>query len=296
MKAKGGGRRLYLTTPDAYIQQTEDGCTWDDLKDLARQRMQYDVHSTETNDQLVTEQDSCWDYQPALDYATDADKSFASRSSHVSRWSTRSQPSDNGNHQEGVGSEKDAQPRSPSSTSRSLNIHRHTTELPAPTVDAPVIVKGKRRTASAESANLESKRRRTSEISEVYRHGQMATPRLSREPPSPFVSENHGEGRSQATSAAHRRGGNTPMAYATPHSNTVDTVYLPNGDGDTEADTEIARNSDRGEIEWEGVGDDDLPPSSATSERRLARGHFDARSESELSEDDPDEGLTIYEE
>lgn len=139
---------------------------------------------------------------------------------------------------------------------------------------------------------MTAKRRRISISPELERRGVNFTPRWSREPPSPFTSDNLGEGRSQGT--AGRKRGTTPFAYATPHSNSnyIGRMDFSGCDGDTEADTEIAAPAATApEEEWEGVEDGTGSGSAALGD------HGDESDIDELEgdEDNLDEGLTIYE-
>jgi hypothetical protein len=176
-------------------------------------------------------------------------------------------------------------------------IRRQTINLPVSAGEGvPVSANVKRRVASFEGSSLDQKRPRTSKSPEVDHQGAMFTPRLSREPPSPFMSDNLGESRSQvagpSTGNGSRRRGTTPYAYATPHSNTIATVDFAGGDGDTEADTEIIQNEDRdkAEEEWHGVAEDE------TRLQTDATTDLDNDDDSDEFDGDIEEGLTIYEE
>lgn len=102
--------------------------------------------------------------------------------------------------------------------------------------------------------------------------GWAHTPRRSKEPPSPFFSENrtgNGGGRAQG-------GGGTPFAYATPHSGTVAGAGFTGGGG--EGDTEVESGS------WHGVGGDE--DSEGELSKAAARG-----GEGEGGSEDVDVGI-----
>lgn len=84
----------------------------------------------------------------------------------------------------------------------------------------------------------------------------------------------------------------TPFAYATPHSNSnyIGQMEFASGDGDTEADTEMAApQSELADDEWQGMGDDGLNPETLLGDGGSALG------ESEIDEENLDDGLTVYE-
>jgi hypothetical protein len=258
MKVTDGHRRLYLTTSDAYIQPIGDVWSWKNIRELPLVDASGEEQAAQ-NEKLAIE--ACWTYNEQLDYVPSGHSSFGS---HESQWSTRSQLAAND-----AGDLEDP-PISPRSE---LLLPRQRT-ISLPSSNSAVIklrdILPKRRFASfepvatvpihAEESGVEivAKRRRISLSPEAERRGVNFTPRLSREPPSPFTSEVAAEGRSQGTSS--RKRGTTPFAYATPHSNNhfISRLELMVGDGDTEADTELyGATSERGEEEWEGVGDGD---------------------------------------
>ncbi len=230
--------------------------------------------------------EACWTYNDRLDQLVSLHSSFAS---HASRWSTQSQVgADNVDSQ-------DAQPLSPQSQFRPQR--QRTVSLPG-SVD-PVHTKDslpKRRFASFEpvgsatsqlsdlGAEVVSKRRRISMSPEAERRGMAFTPRWSREPPSPYASEFAMESASQAASGSRKRG-NTPFAYATPHSNTnhAGRVSTDSCDGDTEMATGLlVDRGERGEEEWEGVADGESGDDGIADDQ-------------DVDEDDLEDGHTIYE-
>lgn len=290
MKMKPGHRRLYLTTPDAYLQTSYQGWDWKTLKALAEPKSTHDG-PVDAKIEACTEDKLCWAHHPHLDAGSSAASLSNSHSTRQSQWSTTSQASQRlSKPLEEMDTVKP--PVSPISDKRTAR-ETMTVALPMAAIDDVDITSVKRRTASFEPASSGSKRRRTSAGSD---NNPLRTPRWSREPPSPFTSENPGDSRSQGANSATRRRGNTPFAYATPHSNTVTAAPIDSGEGDTEADTEILpHNSIRGdgvEEEWQGVADDDIPGDDNRSTKEIERTYSD--SESGDDEVDLDEGLTIY--
>lgn len=258
MKVSDGQRRLYVTTPEAYLQPSNDGWSWKKIRDLPLFDATGEEQAAQIGNLAI---EACWSYNDQLDYVPSVHSSFGS---HESQWSTRSQfPANEGDDQ-------DDPPASPHS--ESLLPRQRTVSMPNSSSAFVHLreILPKRRVASFEPVStvpihvdetgvpIPAKRRRISHSPEAERRGVNLTPRLSREPPSPFTSEVAAEGRSQGTSS--RKRGNTPFAYATPHSNShfISRMELMAGDGDTEADTDIyGETSERGEEEWEGVGDGD---------------------------------------
>ena len=288
MKVTDGQRRLYMTTPDAYAQPSGDACSWRKIRELPLVDASGEEQLAQ-NEHLAIE--ACWTYNEQLDYVPSVHSSFGS---HESQWSTRSQIALN----DAEGSEHP--PASPRSESHLLR--QRTVSLPSSSSAIGRLRETlpKRRVASFEpvatipihadesGVEIVAKRRRISLSPEAERRGVNFTPRLSREPPSPFTSEAAAEGRSQGTSS--RKRGNTPFAYATPHSNNhfISRLDLMIGDGDTEADTELyADKSERGEEEWEGVEEGDT--------NRSDHGSVVHDKEHEVDDDELDvEGMELY--
>ena len=287
MKIGDGQRRLYLTTPDAYLQPPDDGYTWTNLRQLPI----FDASAGEQAAQASgTAIEACWSYNEQLDHAVSTHSSFAS---HTSPWTADTPDVQHDeNEATAMSIQSEAQPR-----------HHRTVSLPSSSLAASGAREDlpKRRVASFETAGMvptladdhgfeiQAKRRRISVSPEAERRGVNFTPRWSREPPSPFTSEAAMEARSQGTSSRNKRGA-TPFAYATPHSNNqyVGRPEYFGGDGDTEADTELAGDhSDRGEEEWEGVDDGPVAGSGADGKDGI-----DA--EDEIDEHDLDDELTGF--
>lgn len=257
MKVGDGRKRLYITTPDAYLQSFDDGWSWPSLRQLPI----FDASAAEEAAQATgTAIEACWSYNDNLDHVSSVHASFTSR---ASPWTAETPDvhDDDDNDKTAMPFHSDLQPR-----------HRRTVSLPSSSLAVSAIREDlpKRRVASFETPGMvpihaydhglevQAKRRRISLSPEAERRGVNFTPRWSREPPSPFTSDVAMEARSQGATSSRNKRGATPFAYATPHSNNqyVGRPGYFGGDGDTEADTDLAADhSDRGEEEWQGVDD-----------------------------------------
>ena len=253
MKVTEGQRRLYVTTPEAYVQPSDPGMTWRDIRRLPSFGGSGEAPVERLQDSDV---EACWAYCQQLDRPMSVHSSF-----------------DPNVDTKGLQSDIDNAKRQPSSSHSEARPRRQRT-ISLPSSGSPAEqgkeALPKRRVASFETGastviranelddQIGSKRRRISYSHEAERRGVNFTPRRSREPPSPFTSEAAADVRSQEV-GRHKRG-RTPSAYATPHShnNVLYRMEYIGFDGDTEANTEIAaENSERGEEEWEGVDDGD---------------------------------------
>lgn len=271
MRVSGNRRRLYLTTSDAYTQ-TSTGWTWHMLRNALEDTMPSNTSIAD-----------CWAHDPIFDLPAHTFNPFAPDPNIVTQRNDVT---------EEAATINDWDTRATSPASATAATHEDHSA-------SPHVVSGstcfKRRGPSDEIAAPREKRSRKSEPCEVDQCGQF-TPRLSREPPSPWETEERDGVWSEAASIATRRRGGTPFAYATPHSNTATNAMLHGGDGDTEADTEIIWSSDRGEDEWAGALNDENHMSSPISDTGMALAQLDSIPESNGYEDDLDTGLTIYEE
>lgn len=300
MKVNDGQRRLYITTPPAYLQTGSEGWTWKSLQRLAPRNDHGEVQSHKIRRNVAIE--ACWSYNDKLDYVPSLHSSFGS---HVSRKSQGDPAEQKKLHHH---------PMSPLSDARTL---QRTSSLPGSEPPATVT---KRRVASSGTSDIapmssdaadivSNKRPRLSTSPEAERRGVGFTPRLSREPPSPFHSDIHMiDSRSPGVLSNSRAmpRGTTPLAYATPHSNSnfVGVAELLGcGDGDTEIGTDLAgATSDHGDEEWQGVGEvqeagheaaDDEDEDEDDDESMVSDEDDDS-----LLEDtsvDEEEGYTIYE-
>lgn len=286
MKVGKGQRRLYVTTPEAYLQSPEEGWTWSGIRQLPI----FDASAGEQAAQATgTAIEACWSYSENLDQAASTPSSFAPQ---TSPWTVETPDL------------HDVDDNDAAAMSTHPNDHPHhhrTVSLPSSSLAASAIHADlpKRRVASFETAGpapiptdpygleVQAKRRRISLSPEAERRGVNFTPRWSREPPSPFTSD---AARSQGASSRNKRGA-TPFAYATPHSNNqyvgrVEYFGGGAGDGDTEADTTdlAGEGSERAEEEWEGVGDDG--PDAVMAEKADLMG---ADEDDEVDERDSDD-------
>lgn len=297
MKVSDGQHRLYITTPHAYLQSGNVSWTWKALQSLPARDDDGEVQSNTVGRSVAIE--ACWSYNDKLDYVPSLHSSFGSHVSRSSQHNTLVQP------------EVTNQPMSPLSDARPL---RQST-LSLPTSEIPPVAL-KRRAASFETAGTAAlssdatehatiKRARHSISPEAERRGVNFTPRLSREPPSPFHSDlNMVDLRSQGAASSSRAmpRGTTPFAYATPHSNSNFvglTELMACGDGDTELGTDLAgATSEQGDEEWHGVGDGvDLEEKEEDDDGddRGIRSEYGSDSDMDDTEVDEEEGLTIYE-
>jgi hypothetical protein len=289
MKVNDGQRRLYITTPHAYLQNRVDKWTWKTLKDLPARDELGEVQSRIIGRSVAIE--ACWSYNDKLDYIPSMHSSFGSRASHKSQGGDFS-----------VHHQIQDQPMSPLSDARPLRHRTISSSLPNYETAALAL---KRRAASFETLTnaptssdppslATAKRARLSISPEAERRGVGFTPRLSREPPSPFHSDVHMvDSRSQGAAS---KGGTTPFAYATPHSNStiIGMAGLQGcGDDDTVLGTDLA------DEEWQGVGDafEDEQDDGEEEEddddgESIESGDNSAYSDTDVDEE---EGMTIYE-
>ncbi|KAF2720096.1 hypothetical protein K431DRAFT_286098 [Polychaeton citri CBS 116435] len=277
MKLQDQHRRLYITTPEAYLQPDRGQWSWTLVKHLPpfiTEGGQEDAAGASSG-----AIEACWTHSDRLDCPPSLHTSFATNMSHQSAWSTRSQQSD-GQPSGGLPNEDSGDlpsvPSAASENSQRYYLRKRTVSLPmdsSSAIEQVGVEITKRRVASFETVPTSStsaaqfaeasraKRRRISTSPEVERRGVYFTPRLSREPPSPFTSEaTAGEARSQGASSSNRRRGNTPFAYATPHSNNfIGTMDLGEVDGDTVHDSDPEQDdheSEQNDEEWHGVEED----------------------------------------
>ncbi|KAK4540339.1 hypothetical protein LTR36_009296 [Oleoguttula mirabilis] len=310
MNVNDGQRRLYITTPEAYLQPNEQRWSWQTIRQLPMFDATGEEQAAQATHAVI---EACWTYNERLDQPTSMHSSFASHASHDSEWSMGSQQSLHGE------AENPDQPMSPRSEARPKR--QRTVSLPSSSSAAEQAKASlpKRRVASFETGTTmplsegqvallaTAKRRRISNSPEAERRGVGFTPRWSREPPSPFTSEHAGEARSQG--AVSRRRGTTPFAYATPHSNSnyIDRMEFLGGDGDTEPDTDMAApQSELGEDEWHGVEDEGVDPNEHQTNSSQSVMGADVDSEEQQTDDQSaiddaeiagnlDEGSMIYE-
>ncbi|GAB7341017.1 hypothetical protein MBLNU457_7349t1 [Dothideomycetes sp. NU457] len=212
MKARQGIRRLYVTTPDAYIQGSIVGWTWSSLRRLAPD-LSRSPSDREEDDEFPRELEPCWAHYPALDGVSRSESSSTSDFSEL-------HPDNTSDHQvftQEVCNGDDDWAR------MSISHDIQTSSMPTPfsgDVSQAVAARRTRRSASIDTSIDVRKRRRISRSSRGSRRGTVFTPRPSREPASPHRS---GDWSSDHNSDgdANARYRTTPNAYATPHSNTT---------------------------------------------------------------------------
>ena len=285
MKVNDGQRRLYITTPHAYMQNGVDKWTWKTLKDLPARDEEGEVRHKIGRNVAI---EACWSYNDKLDYVPSLHSSFGSRASH------KSHPDSSSPHQ------VPDQPMSPLSDARPLRQRTISSSLPT---YEPAALALKRRAASFETLGnapmssdppslATAKRARLSVSPEAERRGVGFTPRLSREPPSPFHSDvNMVDSRSQGATSKR---GTTPFAYATPHSNSTlmgIAGLMGCGDDDTVLGTDLA------DEEWQGVGDglddeEEEDDQDDDDDESVASGENSSYGDTDVDEE---EGMTIYE-
>lgn len=315
MRVSGGKKRLYVTQREAYIQHTDDlgsSWTWQELRQLPRYQPGQDSQM-EGNDEhcqpRVPEADAkeaCWQFVQAYDAPpASVHSSFESHDSvQLSmrpadrQWRRSITPSS-------ILKNRLNQPISPLSENhppRPTRFRNRTAsasiieQLPAGSAKRRLNLSPAKQSSAPQSTSrtpsstmARLKRRRTAnpassqheEVALTGVHVTMgnATPRRSREPPSPFFSSVPALPRSNSDimSRPSQRSvamtnKSTPFAYATPHSGPF--IGAPgfveyNNGGDTEPDDDdnAAYEDDDGEPSWRGVtdGDDSNDSSSSSS-------------------------------
>ncbi|KAK5725642.1 hypothetical protein LTR15_003832 [Elasticomyces elasticus] len=293
MKINDGHRRLYITTPEAYIQSDINGWSWEKLKQLPLFDASDDERAANARGSAI---EACWAHNETLDRpAASLAPSFAISREHYG--SPADQPMQS-NSEITEGAQDTSRPYVFSNEQQSGGRHR-TVSLPssASAAEPHRVSIPKRRVASFEtidsavrhSSDVQDyavvKKRRISFSPEAERQGVGITPRMSREPPSPYTSELVGEIIDHCVTSRNR--GTTPFAYATPHSNSnpgVDRTEYSAGDGDTEADTDLAMPHTEDD-EWQSVEDD---IDSALADRSSAM------DEPEIEEGDLHEAVSSY--
>lgn len=258
MKAKGGIRRLYVTTPDAYIQ-AEAGISWLQIFGLPCPSDTTQSEDIAQDDEEVDRplEEQCWNHIPSLDSmpCSDVSSPFGSDDEY-----TKSKEDGDGAYSDDKGISATPVPL-PSSS------------IPAPDTTAARQGRGasnrmsssppplKRSVASYEDPVVFQKRRRVSRSPFAWRQLRGITPRMSREPSLPITPQYEWNGRSsQPHPTVHRATSYSQHAYATPHSTSM-AMYYDGVGSDTEADSDmksvINESLSESEKEWQGVTDDD---------------------------------------
>jgi hypothetical protein len=306
MRVSGGKKRLYVTIREAYTQQVDRDefvvmeQTWSELRQLPRfqsdQDLQMEGHNELCQPQVpeADAKEACWKFVETYD-APPASVHSSFGSNHSVQLSMR--PADRQWRRSitpsSILKNKQPQPLSPVSELHPQRpVYNRNRTVSTSVVDTLPPSSSKRRynsspvkQSSAPQAHSRGpsvaltrpKRRRVTHSSsprpeEVPKEAQVpiwtATPRRSREPPSPFYSSQPALPRSNSDVASRPSqrsiavvGRSTPFAYATPHSGpfTGGPAFgaYDNG-GDTEPDDDNdAYNDDDGEQSWRGVTDGD---------------------------------------
>ncbi|EUC31857.1 hypothetical protein COCCADRAFT_100245 [Bipolaris zeicola 26-R-13] len=310
MRVSGGKKRLYVTHREAYTQQVDRNefvvmeQSWPELRQLPRYQPEKNSQ-TDGNDEdcqpHVPEADAkeaCWQFVEAYDAPpASMHSSFGSNQSvQLSmrpagrQWRRSITPSSIlKKHTHPISPLSENHPRRPSShRNRTVSASAMDTFPPSSAKrrynGSPIKQSSAPQTVSRTPSLMPRlKRRRVTESAsprpqeDAREEPQVpiwtATPRRSREPPSPFYSSQHPLPRSYSdiTSRPSQRsvtvtGKSTPFAYATPHSGpfTGGPGYSAyNNGGDTEPDDDDnAYNDDDGEQSWHGVTDGESVSSS----------------------------------
>jgi hypothetical protein len=268
-----GERRLYLTTPDGYLQPSSSSWSWQGLRRLPLLDDDGALQAAEALGKVV---DACWSFTPRLDHVTSPQSSYASGDSP---WSESVFKDLND-----LDVEEDVDMGSPVART---HFERRSVSLPtsisAQAMDVDSVAK--RRVASFEvdpagdiqpSTTSSAKRRRLSSSPEWERRGFGITPRWS--PPRISVETNQ----LRSSQAASSRGrGTTPFGMPTPRSHNDSRV----DDKDDDLRMRHDEDGDTVEEEWEG------PTTSPVISRMRHHVEIDDISD----QDDLDAGETIYE-
>lgn len=323
-----GLHRLYVTTPDAYVQSNRGQWSWSWLRICGLSVSMPKQLIGELPDETTCEE-THWEHYPILDDSSSSeDLSVASSIEDKPTSIVQSQDRNSSECLLGASSSSAVSSRYRSCTTPTWRAHsRSAPQLVDRTITS---LSSKRRSLSFEEDIPHYKRRRASRTPEVDVRGACLTPRWSHEPQSPFIPEREVGMRSpKSTSERGDRNGGPQFSYATPHSNNVVGLYIDAG-GDTERDSgsnaDDAMSIFGSEKAWEGVDDDSydydeegvqrsdtkLPVGTRCVEgasemddynlqslsmrsEMLCSDYCSGEEASDEEEDDSDDGLTIYE-
>lgn len=310
-----GTYRLYVTTPDSYVQPGPGpwSWSWTRLRELSPVHDPKDTIKSEPLDDeavdLAASEEQCWNHHPVLDHSEDSSLSF---SSNNYGWSSRSQSPVEPSSQCLPGAESSpliSTPFTPRAAAKRLRQSVSVSELAERTLPSS---SSKRCIASFEDDALYQKRRRTS-VNQLTTHPP--TPRWSHEPNSPSTPDSEVETGSSRPDSVHTAAyGGPQFAYATPHSNSIAAYYLDAG-GDTEPDSDSEDLASESENEWEGMAEDEqdndeVDDGGSPTEEQDEESYTDldagedrfgsmmiSAGEEDADDiyDDVDDGLTIYE-
>jgi hypothetical protein len=341
MRVSGGKKRLYVTHREAYTQQVDRNefvvheLSWPEIRQLPRFQPGQDLQMEGNDEQCqpqVPEADAkeaCWQLVEAYD-APPASVTSSFGSNHSLQLSMR--PADRewrrsitpssilkNKHAQPISPVSGNHPRRPSyfrdrtvstsvmETFPSGSTKRRHNSSPVKQSSAPqhtsrnpsisITRLKRRRVASSSSPRPEE---------EVVTEAQVpiwnATPRRSREPPSPFYSSEPRLPRSisDVTSRPSQRsnavlGRSTPFAYATPHSGPfvggpAFSAYNNGGDTEPDDDDNEEYDDEDGEQSWHGVtdGDNDSAADSSSDAVGGAQGASFSGDDSGFGSDEDD--------
>ncbi|USP75254.1 hypothetical protein yc1106_02528 [Curvularia clavata] len=313
MRVSGGKKRLYVTHREAYTQQVDRNefvvmeQSWPELRQLPRYQPDKDSQM-EGNDENcrshVPEADAkeaCWQFVEAYDAPpASVHSSFGSNQSVQLSMRPASREWQRSITPNSILKNKQTHPISPLSENppRRPSFYRNRT-VSASIMDTFPPSSAKRRLdasslkqSSASQTILRTpslmsrlKRRRVTDSSsprpneEARAEPQVpiwnATPRRSREPPSPYCSSQPALPRSYSDIASRpsqrsaMTGKSTPFAYATPHSGPFMgagfDAYNNGGDTEPDDDNNAYDDDDDGEQSWRGVTDGESVSSSVAN-------------------------------
>lgn len=272
-----GERRLYLTTPDGYLQPSRSSWSWQGLRNLPLYDGDGALQAAEALGKVI---DACWSFTPRLDHVTSPQSSYASGDSPWNESVFKDF------HDLDV--EQDVDVGSPVARKQ---FERRSVSLPTSPSAHVMEVDSlpKRRVTSFDidgsgdihpSTESSTKRRRISTSPEWERRGFGITPRWS--PPQVSV-EGHHLRSSQAASSRGR--GTTPFAMPTPRSHNDSR-----GDDHDDGDDDVSIEVDDVEEEWEG-----MPDAPTISPMVPGSRHKFIKMDEDVDQDDLDAGETIYE-
>ena len=308
MRVSGGKKRLYVTVREAYTQQVDRNefvimeQSWPELRQLPRYQPDKDSKMDGNDEHCQTHvpeadaKEACWQFVEAYDAPpASMHSSFGSAQSlQVSmrpadrQWRRSITPSSilKKRQLRPISPVSENHPRRPSyyrdrTVSTSVvetfppgSSKRRFNSSPVKQSSAPQHIS---RTPSLSMVRLKRRRMANSSSPQPDQDAAVeaqvpiwnATPRRSREPPSPFLSSQPllQRSASDVTSRPSQRsvavtGKSTPFAYATPHSGPflggpAFNAYNNGGDTEPDDDNNDAYDGDDGEQSWHGVTDGD---------------------------------------
>lgn len=219
MKARGL-RRLYVTTPAAYVQSADNGLTWEQIR--GHPHVERSSRAGCSTDLL----EECWKAHVVLDAASPGLTCSAHPTKRKHDTNVDEDPGANrGTHSLHVSQQPGEQELDQAMT---MTVGGEDMTLPG--------TQDERHTGLDETKEKESKRRRLSASPNTARPGPSRVSRLSREPSLPFTSDGYLDQLSVGRTI------NTPVAYPTPlshHIHTISTVRMVDEEGDLFANVSL---------------------------------------------------------